>query len=108
MTSTLRTTALALLIGAAPLAAFAQSNNPAGNLGSNSSPTATAPTANAPGVPMHAADATAPVRTPSAAAQNPHVPGATGQSVVPGNNSTIAGDRSATATSKTNPAMNGR
>ena len=107
MTPMLRTSILTAAIFAAPLAAFAQSN-PAGNLGSNSSPTATAPTANAPGVPMHAADATAATRPPSAAAQNPHVPGATGQTVIPGSNSTVAGDRAATATSKTNPAMNGR
>jgi hypothetical protein len=105
---TVRTAILAAAIFAAPFTAFAQSNNPAGNLGSNSSPTATAPTANAPGVPLHAADASAATRPPSASAQNPHVPGATGNTVVKGTNSTVAGDSSATATSKTNPAMNGR
>jgi hypothetical protein len=107
MTSMLRNSILSAAILAAPLAAFAQSN-PTGNLGSNNSATATKPTADARSSPLHAADANAAKRPPNAAAQNPHVPGATGQTVVPGTNSTVAGDRAATATSKTNPAMNGR
>jgi hypothetical protein len=108
MTSTIRTSLLVAAIFAAPLAAFAQSNNPMGNLGSNGSTTATPPTANSPSSGMHTGDANAMPKPATGAAQNPHVPGATGQTVVPGTNSTVAGDRSATVNSKTNGATNGR
>ena len=104
MTLTLRTSMLAAAILAAPLAAFAQSNNPTGNLGSNNSATATPPTADTPSSGLHTGDANAIPPAPSAAAQNPHVPGATGQTVVPGTTSTVAGDRPATGNAKTGGA----
>jgi hypothetical protein len=108
MTLTIRTSMLAAAIFAAPLTVFAQSNNPTANLGSNKSSTATSQTADTPSSALHSGDTTATLAMPSAAAQNPHVPGATGQAVIPGSTSTVAGDRSATTTSKTNPALNGK
>jgi hypothetical protein len=95
---------LAAAIFAAPLAGFAQSNNPTANLGANKSDTATSPTADTPTSTLHSGDAKAVPAMPNSAAQNPHVPGATGQAVVPGTNSTVAGDRPATANSKTGGA----
>jgi hypothetical protein len=101
--TTLQTTAFAAALLVAPLMAFAQSN-PTGNLGSNGSATATPPTANAPVSGLQAGDATAVPPPPSGAAQNPRVPGATGQTVVPGTNSTVGGDRPATGAAKTGGA----
>jgi hypothetical protein len=99
----LQATAYVAVLMAAPLMALAQSN-PTGNLGSNNSATATPPTANAPMSGLQAGDATAVPRPPSGAAQNPRVPGATGQTVVPGTNSTVAGDRPATGSARTGGA----
>ncbi len=104
MTSTLRNALLAAAIIAVPLTGFAQSSNPAGNLGSNNSTTASPSTANAPSSTLHSGDAKSTPPMPSAAAQNPHVPGATGKTVVPGTTSTIAGDRGSTANAKTGTA----
>jgi hypothetical protein len=101
MTSMLRNSMLAAAIFAAPLTAFAQSNNPTANLGSNKSTTATPPTADTRSSTLHTGDANATPHAPGAAAQNPHVPGATGKTVVPGTTSTVAGDRSSTANAKT-------
>jgi hypothetical protein len=101
---TMRTTLLAAAIFATPFMAFAQSNNPTGNLGSNSSTTATPSTANSPSSGLHTGDANARPKPVSGAAMNPRVPGATGQTVVPGTSSSIAGDRPATANSKTGGA----
>lgn len=102
MSSTLRTAMLAAAILASPLTAFAQSNNPTGNLGSNSSVTATAPTANSHAVSgVNTADANANAKMPTAMEKSPVVPGATGRTVVPGSNSTVAGDRAGTVDTKT-------
>jgi len=101
MTSTLRTVMLAATILAAPFAAFAQSNNPAGNMGSNSSVTATPPTANSTAAGMNTGDVKATAKTPGAMERSPSVPGATGNTVVPGSNSTVAGDHAGTANAKT-------
>jgi hypothetical protein len=99
---TMRTTILAAAMLVTPLMVFAQSNNPTANMGVNQSPTSSG--TNAPGSGMTAADANAVPKQPSGAAMNPRVPGATGQAVVPGTNSTVAGDRPATANSKTESA----
>jgi hypothetical protein len=104
MTSTLRNAMLAATIFATPFAAFAQSNNPTGNMGSNSSVTATPPTANSPAAAMNTGDVKATAKTPTAMERSPSVPGATGRTVVPGSNSTVAGDHSGTAESKTGQA----
>jgi hypothetical protein len=104
MTSTLRTSMLAAAIVASPLIALAQGNNPTGNLGSNDSVTATPPTANSPASGLHAADANATPQMTAGAERNQRVPGATGQTVVPGTTSTIAGDRQGTLATKTGTA----
>jgi hypothetical protein len=44
---------------------------------------------------------------PSSAAQNPNTPGATGRTIVPGDRSTIAADRPATAETKTGVVSTG-
>jgi hypothetical protein len=107
MSKMLRATALSISVLALPAFAFAQSN-PQGNLGSNNSVTATPRTANSPASTLHSGDATALPPAINPAAQNPNVPGATGRTVVPGTNSTVSGDRPATANSKTSGATNGR
>jgi hypothetical protein len=101
MTSMLRNSMLAAAIFAAPLTAFAQSNNPTANLGSNNSATATPTTVDSPSSRLHTGDANATPPMSGTAVQNPHVPGATGKAVVPGTMSTVAGDRPSTANAKT-------
>jgi hypothetical protein len=96
---TMRTTMLAAAMIATPFMAFAQSNNPTANMGTNKS--STAPSTSAPAAGMTSADTNATTTSPTGAAMSPRVPGATGQTVVPGSNSTVAGDRPATANSKT-------
>jgi hypothetical protein len=44
---------------------------------------------------------------PSAAAKNNTAPGATGRTVVPGSNSTVAGDQSGTSAAKTGQTNTG-
>lgn len=94
MSSIMRTAMLSAAILMTPLAAFAQTDNPMAHAGSNSSVTATSTTAN-----PHAAATK--VKSPMAMAKNPTVPGATGRTVVPGSNSTVAGDRAGTIETKT-------
>jgi hypothetical protein len=101
MTSMLRNSMLAAAIFAVPLAASAQSNNPTANLGSNKSVTAAPQTADSQSSTMRTGDANATPPAHSTAAQNPHIAGATGKTVVPGTTSTVAGDRPSTANAKT-------
>jgi hypothetical protein len=83
-------------------AAIAQSNNPAGNMGSNNSATASPGTADSkPARGMNTGDAgSAPVAR-SNAATNSNAPGGTGTTVVPGSNSSQAGSAAGTAEMKT-------
>jgi hypothetical protein len=106
MFSKSRSLLLAATMLAAPMAtAMAQQNNPAGNMGSNRSVTASPGTADSKAVSgMNTADAgsqsTAGANyNPSAA--NPYKPGATGTTVVPGSMSSQAGSASATAQQQT-------
>src|ERR1700735_180424 len=103
MVSISRPVMLAAVLVAAPLSTvFAQQNNPAGNMGSNTSITATPGTADNKALSgMNTADSGAmPARPPSAAATNPYVPGATGKTVVPGSTSSPAAAGAGTAETK--------
>jgi len=101
MSKTLRSFLLAAALASAPLVgAMAQANGPTGNYSG---------TQTSPAKPGSAASATASglntATTPYAA---PTAPGATGRTVVPGNNSSVAGDVKGTATAKTGEAGNTR
>jgi hypothetical protein len=80
---------------------MAQSNNPTGNQGSNSSVTASPGTADNGAVSgMHTGDAGATRTTTSnygGSAMNPTAPGATGQTVVPGSTSSQASSSAGTS-----------
>src|SRR6185437_981387 len=93
----------ASMLAAPTIGALAQSNNPAGNYGSNRSVTASPGTAdNQAASGMHTGDVgsgstyspTHPATRGMAA--NPNKEGATGNTVVPGNNSTAANTAGAT------------
>lgn len=90
----------ASLVAIAGTSAMAQSN-PAGNEGSNRSKTATGITADNKAPGLNTADVKSKSPAPSQAAKNPHVEGDTGTAIVPGSESTIAKDRSATVRQKT-------
>src|ERR1700677_4925047 len=105
MNSTLRSSMLAAAIFAMPLTGFAQSNAPIANMGSNKS--VTAPPSGTPGSQMAPADSNVTPKIPSTTERNPDVPGATGNAVVPGTNSTVAGDRAATVGTKTGTSSTG-
>lgn len=104
---------LTAIIMAVPASwALAQPTNPSGNQGSNLSVTATPGTADsAAASPMHTADVDAAgshgTRMPSMGATDPTKPGATGQTVVPGDNSSVAGTASATRNTQTGGAGGG-
>jgi hypothetical protein len=102
MVSISRPVLLAAVLAAAPLTlAFAQQNNPAGNMGSNTSVTATPGTADSKALSgMNTADAGAMARRPGSAATNAYVPGATGKTVVPGSTSSPAAAAAGTAETK--------
>ena len=59
---------------------------------------------------MPASDSTSNKRTTtgSSDAANPRTPGATGTTIVPGNNSSVAGDADATRRQQTTPSSSGR
>jgi len=85
-----RSILLAAALLAAPLAsAIAQQNNPAGNMGSNSSVTATPSTADTSSRGMAASNY-------SGSAMNSTTPGSTGHTVVPGSTSSQASTSNAT------------
>lgn len=99
----MRTNSRSFLLAAsllvAPLAtAAAQQNNPAGNLGSNGSATAT---------PRTADKTSTTASPPSGAATNTTVPGATGKTIVPGSTSSQAGASAGTAEQKTGMGVSG-
>jgi hypothetical protein len=103
---------LAAALLAAPVAtAMAQQNNPAGNLGSNRSATATPGTAdNSAASTMTTGDAGAhgpSANTHGGAATNHNVPGATGHTVVPGSNSSQASSAPSTARERTGSTTSG-
>jgi hypothetical protein len=86
---------------AVPFGAIAQSN-PTGNLGSNTSVTAAAGTADKKAASgMSTGDVGAKSHHPPTSAANRRTPGGTGTSVVAGDNSTVRGDRAATIDQKT-------
>ena len=96
----------------APLAtAMAQPNNPTGNLGSNRSATAAPGTAdNGAASTMTTGDSgarTTSTNTYGGAATSRNVPGATGHTVVPGNNSSQASAASSTAQERTGSTAGG-
>jgi hypothetical protein len=81
--------------------AVAQQNNPAGNMGSNNSATASPGTADRnPGMNKGP--------SPRPAARNTNTPGGTGRTVVPGSTSSQAGSAPATTDSKTGAAGGGQ
>ena len=96
---------VAVAFAAMPVAGvYAQQNNPTGNLGSNRSSTATPGTADSGAASgMHTGD----VRSSTGGTSNSggssmaSQPGATGRTVVPGNNSSVSGDTRATTDNKT-------
>lgn len=104
--------AVAGLLAAVPIATQAQQNNPAGNLGSNRSVTGAPGTADNPSTSgATTGDATsrrAVMGNYNSSSANPTRPGATGQSKVPGNGSTVAGDMPATGQSQTSTTGTGQ
>ena len=99
-----------VVLSATPMLAIAQGNNPTGNMGSNRSDTATGTNVDKSQKPgMGTADVKPGVNapTPSAAAKDNMVPGATGKTVVPGSNSTVSGDQTGTAAAKTGQTNTG-
>jgi hypothetical protein len=112
MITTSRSIILSAALLVAPVAsALAQQNNPTGNYGSNRSATASSTTADTPATPgMRTGDissASTPGGSYGGPATSSSKTGATGQTVVPGNNSTVAGDTSGTAKTKTGGATDG-
>jgi hypothetical protein len=103
MISISRPLVLAVVLAGAPLTSVLAQGNPAGNMGSNTSITATPGTADNKALSgMNTADATAmPARPPSSAATNAYVPGATGKTIVPGSTSSPAAAAAGTAEAKT-------
>jgi hypothetical protein len=104
MTSKLRMSLMTVAFLATPMLAIAQGNNPTGNMGSNRSDTSAGTNVDKTQTPgMGTADVRPGVNAPksSAAAKDNMVPGATGKTVVPGSNSTVAGDQSGTSAVKT-------
>lgn len=98
-----RTLILAASLMAVPMvAAMAQQNNPAGNMGSNQSSTASPGTADNKAVSgMNTGDVGSRNKaTSSGTAMNSTTPGATGHTVVPGSNSSQAGASAGTAEQK--------
>ena len=96
---------VAVALAATPVAgAYAQQNNPAGNLGSNRSSTATPGTAdNSAASGMRTGDVRPSARgtSNSGGSSMASQPGGTGRTVVPGNNSTVSGDTRASTNDKT-------
>ena len=91
MTLQSRTLILAASLFAVPLAGAMAQSNPAGNYGSNKSMTAAPGTADskaASGLSTADSATRPPAMTPGA--MNPYKPGATGNTVVPGTNSSVA------------------
>jgi hypothetical protein len=89
-------------------AAMAQAINPSGNAGSNRSDTATPGTADSKAnFGMNTSDMNAPTGLRNTE-NSPMKPGSTGQTIVPGSNSTRAGDASGTAEQKTGQTSGGR
>lgn len=102
----------AAALSAAPfVVAQAQQNNPAGNLGSNRSMTAAPGTADSQAASgMHTADTKGHSNAYGGASMNktsPRTPGATGTTVVPGNNSTVASDAKSSYQQKTAGSQTG-
>jgi hypothetical protein len=103
MTLHSRSFILAASLVAMPLVgALAQNTNPAGNYGSNQSITASPGTADSKAASgMNTADSNAtPSAIPPGATSN-YTPGATGRTIVPGSNSTVAGATPGSQTEKT-------
>ncbi len=104
MSTKTRSLLLAASLIAAPLGVALAQTNPTGNLGSNKSSTAaprTADSTKASGLNTADPGLHHPTTGTYGAAANPHKPGATGRTVVPGSNSTQAGASSATTQQKT-------
>jgi hypothetical protein len=91
--------------------ATAQTNNPAGNMGSNRSATASPGTAdNQAASGMHTGDLDSPRAATgnySSSAMNSTAPGATGRTVVPGSTSSQAGSSKGTAEQQTGSQTSG-
>jgi hypothetical protein len=111
MFSKSRSLLLAATMLAAPMATAMAQTNPAGNMGSNRSVTASPGTADSKAVSgMNTGDVGAHSTTgttynPTAA--NPYTPGGTGTTVVPGTMSTQAGSTSGTAQQQTGATTGG-
>lgn len=103
MTSRFRLTLLAATVFALPAAgALAQTNNPGESGGTRGS--MIAPQTYPPGTASNPALSTGKLPAGAAgvpAAHNPNVAGATGHTIVPGNNSSVAADRRGTVEQKT-------
>lgn len=90
------------------IGALAQNTNPAGNYGSNKSITASPGTADSKTASgMNTADTNAPRSAVPPAATNNYAPGATGRTIVPGSNNTVAGATSGSETQKTGVVTGG-
>jgi hypothetical protein len=92
---------VAATLVAGPMAGALAQSNPAGNLGSNKSVTAAPNTVDQAGPgKLHSAESNVVPAPPSPGATDRRVPGATGRTVVPGTNSSVAGDGRSTADTK--------
>ena len=103
MASKLRISLMTVALFAAPVLALAQSNNPAGNMGSNRSDTAAGTNVDKtqPSTGTSDVQSRANASKPAATANDSTAPGATGKTVVPGSSSTVSGDKAGTAAAKT-------
>lgn len=94
--------ALAASLAAIPFAAALAQSNPTGNLGSNTSATASPGTADDKAASgLHTADVNAAHPLTTSAAKNYNPPGRTSRTAVHGTKSTVAADRAATTEQKT-------
>ena len=112
MFSKSRSLLLAAALMATPLAtALAQQNNPAGNMGSNNSVTASSGTADSKAASgMHTGDVGSHAAVNGnygGSAMNGTTPGATGRTVVPGSNSSPSSVAAATSEQKTGAQTSG-
>lgn len=99
MKAILRSAALAAVLAAAPVAGLWAQTSTASEAGSGAvaKPTYPAGQANDPALTGQRPTSTASVPTQN----NPHAPGATGSTVVPGDSSSVAGDHRGTVQQKT-------
>jgi len=109
MNKTSRSLILAASLFAIPVVGALAQGSTTNNYGANRSETAAPGTADSKAASgLSTADSqSGSAAAPSSSAKSPRVDGATGRTVVPGSNSSVASDRSATGLGKTDQATTG-